>query len=920
MTVLSDFVSSAFWRVNPPDADPAETREWLEAFDALVEREGRERATFLLRKLLEHARARRVPMPPVLNTPYHNSIALADQPQFAGNLELEQRLEAIVRWNALAMVVRANRAHPELGGHIASYASVADLFEVGFNHFFRAGQGGDLVFFQPHASPGVYARAFVEGRLPESRLRRFRQETLGARDAGSDASTAQTAPGNGGLSSYCHPWLMPDFWQFPTGSMGLGPITAIYQARFMRYLRDRDLLATQNRKVWAFVGDGEMDEPESLAGLSLAAREGLDDLVFVVNCNLQRLDGPVRGNGSVVQELEGLFAGAGWNVIKLMWGSDWDPLFARDHDGVLLKRLHETVDGEFQAYAATDGRFNREHFFNKYPELQRLVAHMSDDDIDRLRRGGHDPVKIYAAYHAAVSHRGRPSVILAQTKKGYGMGHWGQGRMGSHQQKKLEDEALLAFRDRFALPLKDDAVRALEFYRPDADSPEMRYLHERRKALGGYLPARSAIAPRLATPDAAATAKLIERLAGREQSTTMVFVAQLTQLLRDERIGKRIVPIVADEARTFGMQSLFREFAIYAAQGQLYEPEDKDELLFYKESRSGQILEEGITEAGALSSWIAAATSYSTHGVAMLPFYIFYSCFGFQRVGDLILAAADSRARGFLIGATSGRTTLSGEGLQHQDGSSLLAASTIANCRAYDPAFGFELAIIVATGVKRLLDDQIDEFYYLTVTNQNQPQPAMPSGIAGLEQGVMRGLYRYAMAAAGAAGAAGAAQVRLLGAGAILLEVIAAAELLRQDFDVSAEVWSATSFSELARDAREVQRHNRLHPQQPPRLSHAQQCLDGALPVIAATDHVRAVPQLIAEYLHVASYTTLGTDGFGRSDTRVALRAFFEVDRFHIALATLEALARSGAVDRGLVARAIERYALDAQSRAPWSV
>jgi len=913
-------LSAAFWRVIPADADPVETREWLEGFQALVRSAGTERGTFVLRRLLDEARRLRVPLPAVLNTPYVNSISLDQQPQFPGNLEIEARLSAAVRWNALAMVVRGNKFSSDLGGHIATYASIADLFEVAFNHFFRAGQGGDLVFFQPHASPGVYARAFVEGRLPESRLRRFRQETLGARDVGSDASSAQTAPGNGGLSSYCHPWLMPDFWQFPTGSMGLGPITAIYQARFMRYLRDRDLLATQNRKVWAFVGDGEMDEPESLAGLSLAAREGLDDLVFVVNCNLQRLDGPVRGNGSVVQELEGLFAGAGWNVIKLMWGSDWDPLFARDHDGVLLKRLHETVDGEFQAYAATDGRFNREHFFNKYPELQRLVAHMSDDDIDRLRRGGHDPVKIYAAYHAAVSHRGRPSVILAQTKKGYGMGHWGQGRMGSHQQKKLEDEALLAFRDRFALPLKDDAVRALEFYRPDADSPEMRYLHERRKALGGYLPARSAIAPRLATPDAAATAKLIERLAGREQSTTMVFVAQLTQLLRDERIGKRIVPIVADEARTFGMQSLFREFAIYAAQGQLYEPEDKDELLFYKESRSGQILEEGITEAGALSSWIAAATSYSTHGVAMLPFYIFYSCFGFQRVGDLILAAADSRARGFLIGATSGRTTLSGEGLQHQDGSSLLAASTIANCRAYDPAFGFELAIIVATGVKRLLDDQIDEFYYLTVTNQNQPQPAMPSGIAGLEQGVMRGLYRYAMAAAGAAGAAGAAQVRLLGAGAILLEVIAAAELLRQDFDVSAEVWSATSFSELARDAREVQRHNRLHPQQPPRLSHAQQCLDGALPVIAATDHVRAVPQLIAEYLHVASYTTLGTDGFGRSDTRVALRAFFEVDRFHIALATLEALARSGAVDRGLVARAIERYALDAQSRAPWSV
>ena len=931
-------ISVAFWRVIPADADPTETREWLEGFQALVRSAGTERGTYVLRRLLDEARRLRVPLPAVLNTPYVNSISLDQQPQFPGNLEIEARLSAIVRWNALAMVVRGNKFSGDLGGHIATYASIADLFEVGFNHFFRAGQGGDLVFFQPHASPGVYSRAFVEGRLPEARLTRFRQETLGARAPAPDAEGAPPAPGNAGLSSYCHPWLMPDFWQFPTGSMGLGPITAIYQARFMRYLRDRGLLDTQwrpqaasppppegveatsggralpqDRKVWAFVGDGEMDEPESLAGLSLAAREGLDNLVFVVNCNLQRLDGPVRGNGSVVQELEGLFAGAGWNVIKLMWGSDWDPLFARDVDGVLLKRLHETVDGEFQAYAATDGRFNREHFFNKYPELQQLVAHMSDDDIDRLRRGGHDPVKIHAAYDAAVKHGGRPSVILAQTKKGYGMGHWGQGRMGSHQQKKLEDDALLAFRDRFALPLKDDAVRALEFYRPDADSPEMRYLHERRRLLGGYLPARSNAAPRLTTPDAAATAKLVERLAGREQSTTMVFVAHLTQLLRDERIGKHIVPIVADEARTFGMQSLFREVAIYAAQGQLYEPEDKDELLYYKESRSGQILEEGITEAGAMSSWIAAATSYSTHGVAMLPFYIFYSCFGFQRVGDLILAAADSRARGFLIGATSGRTTLSGEGLQHQDGSSLLAASTISNCRAYDPAFGYELATIVAYGVQRLLDEQRDEFYYLTVTNQNLAQPALPA-IAGLEDGVVRGLYRCREAPDGAA------QVRLLGAGAILLEAIAAAELLHQDFGVRAEVWSATSFIELARDARDAQRANRLRPAEPQRTSHVQQCLDGALPVVAATDHVRAVPQLIAEYLDVASYTTLGTDGFGRSDTRVALRAFFEVDRFHITLAALDGLVRCGAVDADLVARAITRYAIEPHTHAPWSV
>src|SRR5919201_818719 len=670
MTDLADIVSSAFWRVNPPDADPQETREWLDAFDALVQSEGRERATFLLRKLLEHARARRVPLPPVLNTPYKNSIALAEQPQFPGNLELESRISAMVRWNALAMVVRANRAYPELGGHIASYASAADLFEVGFNHFFRAGQAGDLIYFQPHSAPGVYARAFLEGRLTEEQLDHYRREV-----------------GGKGLCSYCHPWLMPEFWQFPTGSMGLGPIQAIYQARFMKYLTDRGVLDCAGRKVWCFVGDGEMDEPESLAGLSLAAREGLDNLVFVVNCNLQRLDGPVRGNGSIVQELEGLFAGAGWNVLKLLWGSDWDPLFARDVDGVLLKRLHETVDGEFQMYAATDGRFNREHFFNKYPELRDLIAGMSDDDIDRLHRGGHDPVKIYAAYRAALQHQGQPTVILAQTKKGYGMGHWGQGKMGTHQQKKLDDEALREFRDRFAVPLSDEDVAQLRFLHPGADTPEMKYLHARRQALGGYLPARSSEAPKLAVPTLHA--------AQRNQSTTMAFVQLLSQLMKDPAIGKRVVPIVADEARTFGMQTLFRQFGIYSSLGQLYEPEDHEELLYYREAQDGQILEEGITEAGALSSWLAAATSYSAHGPPMLPFYIYYSMFGFQRIGDLIWAAADSRARGFLVGGTAGRTTLAGEGLQHQDGSSHLVASTIPNCRAYDPCFGYELALIV---------------------------------------------------------------------------------------------------------------------------------------------------------------------------------------------------------------------------------
>jgi pyruvate dehydrogenase E1 component len=868
MTDLADIVSSAFWRVNPPDADPVETREWLEAFDALVETEGRERATFLLRKLLDHARARRVPLPPVLNTPYKNSVALAEQSQFPGNLELESRLSAIVRWNALAMVVRANRAHPELGGHIASYASAADLFEVGFNHFFRA---DDLVYFQPHSAPGVYARAFLEGRLTEEQLAHYRRET-----------------GGKGLSSYCHPYLMPTFWQFPTGSMGLGPLNAIYQARFMRYLENRSILQTQTRKVWAFVGDGEMDEPESLSGLSLAAREGLDNLVFVVNCNLQRLDGPVRGNGSIVQELEGLFAGAGWNVIKLLWGSDWDPLFARDHDGVLLKRLHETVDGEFQTYAATDGSFNREHFFNKYPELRELIAGMSDEDIDRLRRGGHDPVKTYAAYHAAARHKGQPTVILAKTKKGYGMGLAGQGKMGTHQQKKLDDQALLAFRDRFAIPISDEDVAQLRFYHPGPDSAEMKYLVARRQALGGYVPSRTTKAEKLAVPSLTTSE--------RNQSTTMVFVHLLSQLLKDEKLGPRVVPIVADEARTFGMQTLFRQVGIYSAVGQLYEPEDHDELLYYREAKDGQILEEGITEAGALSSWLAAATAYSAHGTPMLPFYIYYSMFGFQRVGDLIWAAADSRARGFLVGGTAGRTTLAGEGLQHQDGSSHLAAATIPNCRAYDPCFGYELATIVEDGARRMLEAQEDVFYYLTVANENYAHPAMP---ADAREGILRGMYSLRQGK----------EVQLLGSGPILREVMAAAELLEKDWKISAGVWSVTSFSELRRDGMKAERAARFGQ---PQKSWVAQCLEKtAGPVIAASDYVSAVADLIRPYVE-RKYVALGTDGFGRSDTRAALREFFEVDARHIALAAL------AAIDPGLLGGAMRRYGIDYVARPPW--
>ncbi len=859
MTDISDFHPDFYplWRVLPKDTDTVETREWLDAFDALIEHEGRDRATFVLRRLFDHARKQRVRLPPVLNTPYKNTIALDQQPQFPGNLEVEQRISAIIRWNALAMVERANRVSGELGGHIASYASAADLFEVGFNHFFKAGQQGDLVYFQPHSAPGVYARAFLEGRLSENRLDHYRRET-----------------GGEGLSSYPHPWLMPDFWQFPTGSMGLGPIQAVYQARYMKYLADRGLANTSGRKVWAFVGDGEMDEPESIAGLSLATRDGLDNLIFVVNCNLQRLDGPVRGNGSIVQELEGLFAGAGWNVIKLLWGSDWDPLFARDHDDILLRRLNETVDGEFQTYAATDGHFNREHFFNKYPELQALTAHMSDADIDRLRRGGHDPVKIYAAYHAATHHTGQPTVILAKTKKGYGMGHWGEGRMTAHQAKKLEHGALLAFRDRFSLPLSDEDATQLRFYKPSPDAPEMKHLMARREQLGGFLPQRSTGAPSLAAPPLAAFDKALAGSREREQSTTTVFVQILSQLLKDEALGPRIVPIVADEARTFGMASLFRSVGIYSRVGQLYEPEDRDELLYYREARDGQIMEEGITEAGAMSSWIAAATSYSAHGITMLPFYTYYSMFGFQRVGDLIWAAADSRSRGFLIGATAGRTTLSGEGLQHQDGNSHLIAGTIPNCVAYDPCFGYELAVIMQDGMRRMLEAQEDVFYYVTVMNENYVQPAMPEGA---QEGIRRGMYALRPSALSGA----PKRVRLLGAGTILRECLAAAEVLEREHGVAADVFSVTSFTELRRDAAAGGGW----------MAH---CLgDKPVPTVAASDYVSALPELIRAWVP-GRYTCLGTDGFGRSDTRAALRAYFKVDSAAIVRAALAAGTQAG--------------------------
>ncbi|MGE5714823.1 MAG: alpha-ketoglutarate dehydrogenase [Betaproteobacteria bacterium] len=935
---LAKLNPSAAWRLPEDDGDPHETREWLEALDALIAAEGPERATFLLKQLLQHARRRRVPLPQVLNTPYLNTISLAEQAPFPGNLELEQRLSALVRWNALAMVVRANQASAELGGHIASYASAADLFEVGFNHFFRAGGDapaarGDLVYFQPHSAPGVYARAFLEGRLSSEQLDHYRRETGSCNESArveggpptvnrehEDADARATSAHHGpGLSSYPHPWLMPNFWQFPTGSMGLGPLFAIYQARFLRYLEHRGLAQTYARKVWAFVGDGEMDEPESLAGLSIAAREGLDNLVFVVNCNLQRLDGPVRGNGSIIQELEGLFAGAGWNVIKLLWGSDWDPLFARDTHMLLLRAFHETVDGEFQTLSATDGRFNREHFFNKYPELAQLTAHLSDDDIDRLRRGGHDPVKIHAAYHAAVRHRGQPTVILAKTKKGYGMGTAGQGRMTTHQQKKLDAEALREFRDRFALPLTDAQVEDVEYVRPGDDSPEMKYLHARRAKLGGYLPARTSACEALPTPAAEAFARFALEADGKEMSTTMAFVRMLGALLKDAVLGPRIVPIIADEARTFGMADLFRHIGIYSPLGQLYEPEDSAQISYYKEAKNGQILEEGINEAGAIASWVAAGTSYSTNGLPMLPFYIFYSMFGFQRVGDLLWAAADSRTRGFLLGATAGRTTLSGEGLQHEDGTSHLIASTVPNCRAYDPCFAYELAVVVEHGIRRMLAEQRDEFYYVTVMNENYPQSSAPWALktganasleppapgegsknAGAEvrEGILRGLYRVRSTTHGAV------RVRLLGAGTILREALAAAELLETEFGVGADVYSATSFTELRREAMALDRATRLG--EPRTASWIEQQLPASgAPVVAASDYVSSVPDLIRPWI-VDRYVALGTDGFGRSDTRAALRAFFEVDRRSIALAALQV------VDPALAERARSNWNLTA--------
>ena len=896
------------------DTDPLETTEWRDAFAALVAAQGPARARFVLDELARQARAQRIGWQPELCTPYQNTIAVDEQPVFPGDLAIEERLASLMRWNALAMVVRANQAETggssELGGHIASYASAADLFEAGFNHFFHArceapgpdAQGvqpsphqGDLVFFQPHSSPGVYARAYLEGRLSADDLGYYRQELT--------APAATTSPGADegvgrmarGLCSYPHPYLMPDFWQFPTGSMGIGPISSIYHARFMRYLTHRQLLDCSVRKVWGVFGDGEMDEPESMSALTLAAREGLDNLVWVVNCNLQRLDGPVRGNGRIIDELEKLFAGAGWNVIKLVWGSDWDGLFARDLTGALTKAFANTVDGQMQTFAAKDGRYNRDNFFGQNAELARLAQGMTDDQIDRLKRGGHDLVKIHAAYASAAAHQGQPTVILAHTKKGYGMGSAGQGKMTTHSQKKFDEDDLIAFRNRFNLPMTDEQVKNLEFFKPADDSVEMRYMHQQRQKLGGYLPKRYATADVIAVPEITKYAAFALQAEGKEMSTTMAFVRMLGGLLKDPQLGPRIVPIVADEARTFGMANLFKQVGIYSSVGQRYAPEDIGSVLSYREALDGQILEEGISEAGALASWTAAATSYSVHGLAMLPFYIYYSMFGFQRVGDQIWAAADQRARGFLLGATSGRTTLGGEGLQHQDGSSHLMAATIPNCKAYDPAFAGELAVIIDHGMREMLMAQKDVFYYVTMMNENYAQPSLPLGV---EQDVIRGCYKYSSyscivdAGQSTKTQEKTGKITLLGSGAILTEVIKAARLLAGE-GVDVDVFSVTSWSELARDGMACEQRGRsLAPGEPAPVPFlAQQLATSRGPLIAATDYVRAVPESVRAYLPGGRrYITLGTDGFGRSDTRAALRDFFGVDAASIVRAARSAL------------------------------
>jgi len=885
------------------DLDPVETREWVDSLDSVLDFEGAERAHFLLEELLAEARRRRAPVPYSANTPYLNTIPPEKEERSPGDPAVEHRIRSLIRWNALAIVLRANKESSELGGHIASFQSAATLYDIGFEHFWHApsaNHGGDLLYIQGHSSPGIYARAFLEGRLSEEQLLNFRQEVDGK-----------------GLSSYPHPWLMPDFWQLPTVSMGLGPLMAIYQARFLKYLQHHGLAETANRHVWAFLGDGETDEPESLGAISMAAREKLDNLIFVVNCNLQRLDGPVRGNGKIIQELEAGFRGAGWNVIKVIWGSGWDPLIERDTTGILLKRMEECVDGEYQDFKSKDGAYVREHFFGKYPELRAMVAGMTDDEIWSLTRGGHDPNKVYAAYAAAVRHTGQPTVILAKTVKGYGMGEAGEGQNITHQQKKMGESSLKLFRDRFELPIPDEKLQEIPFLRLDEGSPEMTYLREHRAALGGSLPARRVTSEPLEVPPLAAFEALLKATEGRQISTTMAVVRILNTLLRDKKIGKRVVPIVPDESRTFGMEGMFRQFGIFSQVGQLYQPEDAKQLMYYKEDPKGQILQEGINEPGAMSSWIAAATSYSTNNTPMIPFYIYYSMFGFQRVGDLAWAAGDMRARGFLLGGTAGRTTLNGEGLQHEDGHSHLIAATIPNCVSYDPTFAYEVAVIVQDGLRRMYADQEDVFYYITVMNENYEHPGMPEGA---EEGILRGMYLFREAAPVKSARKKVPRVQLLGSGTILREVIAAADLLADDFGVAADVWSVPSFNELRRDGLAAQRWNLLHPAEPPRQSYVETSLaERSGPVVAATDYMKSYADQIRAFVP-HRYSVLGTDGFGRSDYRRKLRQFFEVDRHFVTVAALRALADEGTIPMSKVAEGIKKYGIDSEKPNPAEV
>ena len=881
------------------DIDPEETQEWLDALESVIREHGVDRANLLMERLSSRLAQTGERLPYMLTTPYRNTIPATEEAFMPGDLFMERRIRSLIRWNALAMVLRANKGDGDLGGHISTFASAATLYDVGFNYFFRGPtdtHAGDLIYFQGHSAPGIYARSFLEGRLTEEQLDRFRREVDG-----------------GGLSSYPHPWLMPGYWQFPTVSMGLGPIQAIYQAHIMKYLDRRGLIPMGDRKVWAFIGDGECDEPESLGVLSLAGRERLDNLIFVVNCNLQRLDGLVRGNGKIIQELEGEFRGAGWNVIKVVWGRHWDPILAKDTAGLLQQRMNEAVDGEYQNYKAKGGGYTREHFFGRHPEVRALVEHLSDDDIMRLNRGGHDPFKVFAAYHAAVNHKDEPTVILAKTVKGYGMGDAGESENTTHQVKKLDLDGLKHFRDRFDVPLSDGELAAVPYYRPADDAPETIYLRKQRERLGGPIPKRMLDDTRIPAPDLSFFKPQLDGSGDRAISTTMAFVRILSTLVRSKDIGERIVPIVPDEARTFGMEGMFRQLAIYSSEGQLYEPEDSGEIAAYRESRDGQVLEEGINEAGAFSAWLAAATSYSTHRYTLIPFYIFYSMFGFQRVGDLAWAAGDMQARGFLLGGTAGRTTLNGEGLQHQDGHSHLLASAIPNCVAYDPCYAYELAVIIQDGLKRMYADSERVFYYVTVMNENYPQPPMPTA-KDAREGIVKGMYRLSTFGGFAEG--DPKRVRLLGSGTVLREALKAAERLLDEHGISSEVWSVTSFTELARDGADTERWNLLHPGDKPRRSYVAECLEGDIPVVASTDYVRRHAESIRAYFD-ASYRVLGTDGFGRSDTREKLRHFFEVDEKFVTLAALEQLARRQVLAASEVCAAIDKMGIDPDKPNP---